>query len=306
MDASTTPKVIITDNDKNQALIEIEPLEPGYGFTIGNSLRRVMLSSLRGSAITEVKIEGITHEFTSIPHVKEDALEIVLNIKDLKIKNLSDEPQILELDVKTTGVIKAKDIKVNANVEIINGDAHIATLDKSGKLRIEMTVENGSGFFPTENREKTQNFGAIAIDASFTPVELVNYHVENTRVGQMTDYDKLILDIKTNGLKSPKEALDESINILIQQFKALSGEAVATNDASPEKQEIIDQPKQISGVYDSKTKVSELDLSSRTVNALINAGVKTVGGLKRLSDLKLSEVKGLGNKGFEEIKQILN
>ncbi len=311
MEAETLPKIMVTDKDQNQALIEIEPLEPGFGYTIGNSLRRVMLSSLHGSAVTEVNIEGVTHEFTSIPHVKEDALEIVLNIKELKIKNLSSEPQKIELDVKTAGKVTANDIKTNPNVEVINTDAYLATLDKGGKLKMVMTVENGRGFLPTENREKTENFGAIAIDAAFTPIELVNYRVENTRVGQMTDYDKLILNVKTNGLKSPKEAIDESINILINQFEMLAGKKVEAKEAETEEvgEEIAEEPKKAiagSPEVNSKTKVTELDLTSRTVNALLNSGIKTFGGLRRLSDLKLSEVKGLGSKGFDEIKAILS
>lgn len=302
MDSLTSAKInVMSENEKSGVFI-IEPLAPGFGPTIGNSLRRVLLSSLGGSAITDVKIDGVTHEFTTIPHVKEDVLDIILNIKSIKVKNHSDEPQTLVLSVKSVGEVTAKDINKNANVDILNPEQPIATLDKNGSLSIEMTVQNGRGFLPTEEREKSDTFGIVAVDAVFSPVESVHYHIENTRVGQMTNYDKLTLEINTNGIKTPKEALTESITILVDQFKSLTeAQEEKTDDTATDLPEISDD-----GELDSKTKITDLDLSSRTVNALVNAGIKTVGGLTRLSDLKLSEVKGLGNKGFEEVKTLLN
>jgi DNA-directed RNA polymerase subunit alpha len=302
MEGLTSAQINVLSEGKNSAVFVIEPLAPGFGPTMGNSLRRVLLSSLGGSAVTDVKIDGVTHEFTTIPHVKEDVLEIILNIKSLKVKNHTDEPQTLILNVKAAGDVTAKDINKNANVDILNPDQPIATLDKGGNLSIEMTVQNGRGFLPTEEREKSGTFGMVAVDAVFSPVESVHYHIENTRVGQMTNFDKLTLEITTNGIKSPREALDESISILVDQFSGL------TESAAPEVKVISEQAaeSETETELDSKTKVVDLDLSSRTINALTNSGIKTIGGLSRMSDLKLSEIKGLGNKGFEEVKALLN
>lgn len=307
MEEVTLPKINVISEDNNTGIFEIEPLAPGFGSTVGNSLRRVLLSSLEGAAITEVKIDGITHEFTSLPHIKEDVLEIILNVKDIKVRTESNEPTIIRLEAKSMGEVRARDIAKNANVEIMNPDQVIATLDKGGQLSMEMVVKKGRGFYPTEEREKSAIFGSVAIDAVFSPTESVNYRVENTRVGQMTNYDKLIIEIKTNGVKTPREAFDQSVAILVEQFKALQGES-PSKDKESEVVEIETEPVKAAedALLDPKTKVTELDLSSRTVNALVNAGVKTVGGLKRMSDLKLSEVKGLGSKGFEEIKKLLN
>jgi len=315
MDKLILPEIKTVSEDQQNAVFEIEPLAPGFGFTIGNSLRRVLLSSLVGSAITEVKIEGATNEFTTIPHVKDDVLEIVLNIKEIKAKNLTDEPVKVLLVSDKTGDVLASDIQKNANVEILNPGHRIATLDKGGKLRIEMTVENGSGFLSTEDRKKSNEYGVISVDAVFSPVIVVDYRVENTRVGQMTNYDKLILNIKTDGVRSPKEALLDSINILIEQFSALT-EAGQKTEKSKKISKDLDDLKSLDENLDTqidsndridpKTKITDLNLSSRTLNALLNSGIKTIGGLRRLSELKLSEIKGLGSKGMDEIKQLVN
>jgi DNA-directed RNA polymerase subunit alpha len=315
MDKFIFPEIKTASEDQQNAVYEIEPLAPGFGNTIGNSLRRVLLSSLAGSAITEVKIEGATHEFTTIPHVKDDVLEIILNIKEIRAKNLTDEPVKLLLISDKTGDVLASDIQKNANVEILNPKHRIATLDKGGKLRIEMTVENGSGFLSTEDRKKSNEYGVISVDAVFSPVTAVDYRVENTRVGQMTNYDKLILDIKTDGIRSPKEALFDSIDILIKQFSALTEAGQkAEKSEKPSKdtadsivsKENSDLQVESESQIDPKTKITDLDLSSRTLNALLNSGIKTIGGLRRLTKLKLSEIKGLGSKGMDEVKQIIN
>lgn len=301
MDELIPARINVLNENETSGVYVIEPLAPGFGPTVGNSLRRVLLSSLTGSAITEVKIEGITHEFTSIPHVKEDALEIILNLKNLKVKNHTDEPQTLVLSAKTSGELRGKDINQNANVEILNPEQIIATLDKSGILNIEMIVKNGRGFLSTEDREKSDTFGTTAVDAVFSPVDSVHYSIENTRVGQMTNFDKLTLEIKTTGIKSPRECLDDSIAILVDQFSGL-------NKAPEEVREKVAEIniEEVKAEIDSKTKVVDLDLSSRTINALTNNGIKTIGGLSRMSDLKLSEIKGLGNKGFEEVRELLS
>lgn len=303
MEELTTAKISKIKEENQTGIFVIEPLAPGFGPTIANSLRRVLLSSLGGAAVTEVKLEGVTHEFATIANVKEDVLGVILNIKSLKVKNFSDEPQTLKLNAKGPGEIKASSIDKNANIEIMNPEQPIATLDKGGVISVEMTVENGRGFASTEDRGKAKTFGAIAVDAAFSPVESVKYKIENTRVGQMTNYDKVTLEIKTNGSISPDESLNQAIEILIQQFKGLVEEDKNDKIVEPEKSE-EDIPKAEN--YDSKTKVTDLDLSSRTINALTNAGIKTIGGLSRMSDLKLSEIKGLGSKGFEEIKKLLS
>jgi DNA-directed RNA polymerase subunit alpha len=208
---------------KNEGILVIEPLFHGYGTTIGNALRRVLLSSLPGAAVTSFKIKGATHEFSTIKGIYEDILEIVLNLKQLRLKVYSDEPVVLKLVKKGDGEVYAKDISRDANVDIINGDLKIATVtDKNTELNMEITVEKGMGFEPTENRNKTElSVGTIAIDAIFTPIADVGFKVENTRVGQITNYDKLTLTVKTDGTISPEHALNSSVKILLDHFNLL-------------------------------------------------------------------------------------
>lgn len=222
----TEPKTI--SKTGHQAVFEIGPLYPGYGITIGNTLRRVLISSLEGAAITSVKIKGVDHEFSAIPGVLEDVIEIILNLKKIRFKAFKDEPILLTLHSKGEGAITAKDIELTADAEISDPDQHIATItDKKTELDMELTVEKGIGYVPAEQRQKEKlGVGKIAIDGIFTPVKNVNFTVENIRVGQRTDYNKVLLDIETDGTISPEEALKQASHILVEHFNIVGGIAV--------------------------------------------------------------------------------
>jgi len=302
------PKIQEKVLDKTKSLFTIEPLYPGYGATLGNALRRVLISSLPGTAVSSVKLEGIPHEFSAIPHVKEDMIEIIMNLRKINFKSHSDEPVTIDLSAKGPKVIKASDFELVSDIEILNPGQHIAALDKHADFNLEVVVEKGRGFRPTEEKDAEKNdIGTIAIDSAFSPVRLVNFKVDHTRVGQMTNYDKIELEITTSGSITPKEAMIQADKILVEYFNyiadGISAEnkiktAVSTNDAVSLDSKTIEE-------VDPKTKIAELDLSARTVNALVSAGIKSVAGLKRISDLKLSEVKGLGRIGFDEVKNLL-
>lgn len=212
-----------TQTDANSTTFEFGPIFPGYGITLGHALRRTLLSCLKGSAITAVKIEGITHEFSTIKGVKEDATDIILNLKHLTVKSYSDEPVVLKLNKKGPGVVTAKDFEKNSSVEILDQEYPIATLQKDGKLTLEITVEQGYGYVPVEKRISTEKLplGTIAVDAIYNPIKKINYEVKNARVGGETDYDSIVLDITTNGTTSPKEALRTAIDILNKYFSLL-------------------------------------------------------------------------------------
>jgi len=292
----------------------IDPLFPGYGTTIGNSLRRVLLSSITSAAVTKFKIDGASHEFTSIPHAKEDVLEIMMNLKAINFRSFSEEPVTLELSKKGPAEVTAKDIKSSSNVEIINPDAHIVTLDKSADFNMEILVEKGRGFrsINVGSSDRTE-IGWIAIDTLFSPVERVSVQVEDTRVGQMTNYDKLTIEVITNGTVTPADAIKEASTVLVEHYNAIiSGDAPQTIErevadtlelSNLDESAISDEV--VTDEIDNKSKIEDLGFSPRTTNALINSGVKTVGGLRRLTDLKLEEVKGMGKKGIDEIKAFL-
>jgi len=297
--------------DPQHSKFIIEPLYPGYGATIGNSLRRVLLSSIIGAAPTSFKIDGISHEFSSIPHAKEDVVEVIMNLKGIAAKSFSDEPVVIELSKKGPAVVTAKDFKANSNVEILNPDAHIITLDKGADFNMEVTIEKGRGFktVSIETSEKNE-IGRIVVDSLFSPVQRVSIAVEDTRVGQMTNYDKLTLEVVTNGTITPKDALDEASAVLVEHYNSfilgtpeVVAPAVVTKDGEITEDEVMSDD---TDEVNSKTKIEELNFSPRTTNALVNAGIKTVGGLKRLSQLKLEEIKGLGKKGIVEINEILS
>ncbi len=231
----TEPKVI--SKKDNQAVFEIGPLYPGYGTTIGNTLRRVLISSLEGAAITFVKIKGIDHEFSAIPGVLEDVIEIILNLKRVRFKLFTDEPVVLTLTAKEEGEITGSDIRVTSDVEIINKDQHIATItDKKTELEMELTIEKGIGYVPADLRQKEKlSVGKIAIDGIFTPIKNVNFTVENIRVGQRTDYNKVLLDIETDGSINPEEALKRAAQILVEHFNIINGVAVPEKEAAKDK-----------------------------------------------------------------------
>lgn len=299
---------IIQEKDFS-GVYEIDGLYPGYGHTLGNSLRRIILLSLMGSAITSVKIKGVSHEFSSIDGVKEDVINILLNLKNIRVKMFTNEPQILNLKVKGVKDIKAGDIDCPGQVEILNKDLHIAGItDKNAELSIEMRVKRGLGYVPKEVLQKDRvEVGSIALDASFTPIRRVNYEVENMRVGDRTDFNRLRIFIETDGMISPKEALESSIQIMIAQLKAIVGfedkekseKEKAVEAKEPEKSKEVD-------VEFLKTRIESIDLSTRTAKALSNANIRTVGGLARKKEQDLLEIEGLGAKGIQEIKKALS
>jgi DNA-directed RNA polymerase subunit alpha len=286
---------------------EIDGLYPGYGYTLGNSLRRIILSSLPGAAITAVKIAGAEHEFSTLPHIKEDAITILLNLKKIRLNVVSDEPQTLTLKVKGVKEVTAGDIKVSGGIEVLNPELVIANLtDKAADLDMEITVEKGLGFVSKEVLQKNRvDIGQISIDAIFTPIRRVSYEVENMRVGDRTDFNRLKIFIETDGTILPKEALEKSIEIMINQLKAIVGF----------KEEEILMPSAMSSETDGakanvdddvlKTRIDTLNLSARTLNALSNANIRTVGGLARKKEKDILEIEGLGQKGLSEIKDML-
>ncbi|MDD5318451.1 MAG: DNA-directed RNA polymerase subunit alpha [Candidatus Pacebacteria bacterium] len=292
---------------------EIDGLYPGYGHTLGNSLRRIILSSLPGAAITSIKIAGVDHEFSTIAGVKEDVINIILNLKKVRIEMLSDEPLKLSLKVKGVKNVTAADIDAPGQVKILNPEAPIANItDKGTELSIEMTVEKGLGYVAKEVLHKDKvDIGTIALDAIFTPIHRVNYEVENMRVGNRTDFNKLNIFIQTDGTVTPRFALEKSIEIMITQLKAIVGfkedvEIVETSSVDVESSTSSAVEK--GGEYEDilKTRTESLELSARTINALANANIRTVGGLVRKKEKDILEIEGLGGKGVEEIKKMLS
>ena len=300
------PKII--QEKDSSGVYEIDGFYPGYGHTLGNSLRRIILLSLPGAAITSVKIKGVSHEFSSIDGVKEDVINILLNLKNIRVKMLTDEPQILNLKVKGVKNVKAGDIDAPGQVEILNKDLHIASItDKNTELSIEMRVERGLGYVPKEVLQKDRvEIGAIALDASFTPIRRVNYEVENMRVGDRTDFNRLRIFIETDGTVSPKEALEISIQIMIKQLKAIVGFEEPEEPKEEARQAKEPEESKEMDVEFLKTRIESVDLSARTVKSLSNANIRTVGGLARKKEKDLLEIEGLGAKGIQEIKKALS
>lgn len=301
------PKVLTEDNFKGT--YEIEGLYPGYGHTLGNSLRRIILSSLLGAAITTVKIEGAAHEFSTLEGVKEDVITILLNLKKVRFKLATIEPQVVTLSVKGAKIVTAGDITVGGQVEVLNPELPIATLtDKNASLTIEITVAKGFGYVSKEVHQKDKvDIGTIAVDAIFTPIRRVNYEVDNMRVGDRTDYNRLKITLETDGTITPRRALESSIEIMINQLKAVIGfverdEAKEAEENTPEEKGAKKDPADSEFL---KTRIESLDLSTRTANALAHANVRTVGGLARKSEEDLLEIDGLGDKGIQEIKRVL-
>lgn len=310
----TSPTIKKTKEEKNSASFVITPLFPGYGVTIGNSLRRILYSSLEGAAIYAIKVDGASHEFSTLPGVREDLIQIILSLKQVGLKIHEGKEATLKLNVKGPKEVTAADIKTPASVEIINSKQSIASLGKTGKLSMELKVNSGLGYVPVEAREgEKYPIGTIAIDAVYSPVKKVNHSVESTRVGKITNYDKLTVDITTNGTITPEEALKKSANILINQLKLIEDFKAKTKREKEEKATPNDRQaeKETRGakekVQDIKSKkIQEAGFSNRTCNALVNNKVKTVAGLARLSEDTLGEMKGLGAKGVKEIKKKLS
>lgn len=295
----------ITDHSPTSATFTIEPLHTGYGMTLGNSLRRVLLSSISGAAVTGFRISGVNHEFTTIPGIKEDVVAIMLNLKGIRFKVFSDEPQIIRLAKKGKGVIKAKDLQLNADTEVVNPDHVIATIDDpKGSIEADLMVETGRGYRALDEQSiDKKSTDMILLDALFTPVLRVRYKVENTRVGQMTDLDKLLISIDTDGSITPREAFEEAAAILVNQYTALAGQtkveagvSFGAIETTPGGTEETEEPAEL------MTSIEDLNLSARTTNALINNDIQTIKDLVSLSEAELRDLKGFGNKALDEVK----
>lgn len=299
-----SPKIIEKKN--NRAVFEIEPLYPGYGITIGNSLRRVLLSSLPGAAVTQMKIEGVPHEFSTIPGVLEDTVSIMLNLKQMRFKIHSNEPQKATLKVKGKNKVLASDFKYPSQVELVNKSCHIATLtSNSAKLDIEIQIEKGIGFVSRDARKKKESeIGAIALDAIFSPIRKISYKVKNIRVGERTDFDNLTLEIETDGTTTPEEAFSYAVEVLLQHFSLFS--KWSEKSKAPEKQSKSKEDKRLKTQEDlTKTKVEDLKISQRTINILLKNNIKSVGGILRKDEKSLLDLEGMGQKGINEIKKAL-
>ncbi len=285
------------NDDNNYAKFVCEPLERGYGVTIGNSLRRILLSSLPGSAITSVKIEGVVHEFSTIPNVVEDVPEIIINLKNVRLKSFDNEEKIIRIDFKGEGEVKAGDIITDSSVEILNPDLHIATVSEGGSLKMEMTVDRGRGYnSATKNKKPNQDISVLPIDSIYTPVKKVNYSVENTRVGQMVDFDKLIIEVWTDGSLKADEALSLAakvmtghLEIFIDLSEATKNTQVMVEKEESKKEKVLEMS------------IEDLELSVRSFNCLKRAGISTVEDLANKTEEDMMKVRNLGKKSLDEV-----
>lgn len=312
------PKAV--SEERFTGIYEIEGFYPGYGHTIGNSLRRIILSSLPGAAITTVKIDGVEHEFSTKDGVKEDVIAILINLGRIRLRMEGEEPQKMRLDVKGSKEVKASDFEVPGQIEILNPEQVIAHItDKNTSLSIEVTVEKGLGFVPKEQIQKDKvDIGMISLDALFTPVRRAHYEVENMRVGERTDFNRLRVIIETDGTISPREVLEQSVAIMIRQLKSIVGfqeeeeikeeeiksiqEAEKSGDEEGGEEDLSAEEEKTEFL---KTRVEDLGLSTRTENALTGANIRTVGGIVRKRESDILELEGLGDKGLQEIKRTL-
>ncbi len=296
---TTKPKIDYAELSDTYGKFIVEPLERGFGVTLGNALRRVLLSSISGAAVTSVKIESVLHEFSTIPGVVEDVTQVILNLKELSLKLHSDKPKLLRLDVRGKKDIVAGDLQPDAEVEILNPDLHLATLDgKNAHLAMELVVERGKGYVPAERHRKSEHvIGVIPVDSVFSPIQKVNYVVEDTRVGHAADFDRLVLEVWTDGSIRPEEALQESARLLIDCFRLFVGTAVAPEAAvgpqADEANKMATMP------------IEELDLSVRPYNCLKRAGINTLGDLLQRTEEEVVNVKNFGRKSLDEVKEKL-
>ena len=299
------PRIVSEENV--QGVYEIDSLYPGYGHTLGNSLRRIILSSLPGAAVTQVKIEGVPHEFATIDGVRETVMEILLNLKRVHFVLHGDEPQTISLTTKGTGEVTAKNFNLPSQVEIKNPEQHICDLSGKAVLELEATIERGLGYVSREVLTKDKvDIGTIALDATFTPIRRVNYEVENMRVGDRTDFNRLRILIETNGTIAPRQALEQSIETMIHQLRAVIGfQEGASIVASPSDIASEGKKSKEEGTDASKIKVSDLELSARVASSLEEAGIKSAAGLARKTATALKELDGIGEKAIEEISKAL-
>ncbi len=303
-----TPGLVqVDDHSASSATFVVEPLHSGYGMTLGNSLRRVLLSSIAGASVTSFKIEGVSHEFTTVKGVKEDVVDVMLNLKGIRFRVYGEEPQQVRIVKEGKGVVTAKDIQVNADVEVVNPDHVIATIDDDkAKFVMDLVVETGRGYRTVEEGTAKKASDYVALDAIFSPVLRVRYKVENTRVGQMTDLDKLLITIETDGSITPRDAFEEASAILVNQYTALAGktrveapEAVPAAGSARLGDQGADEPAALN------TPIEDLNLSARTTNALVNNDIHTIKDLFSLSDAELRDLKGFGSKALDEVKEKL-
>jgi DNA-directed RNA polymerase subunit alpha len=308
-------KLTVVSEEGTKGTYKIDGLYPGYGHTLGNSLRRIILSSLTGSAITSLKIDGVDHEFSVIDGVKEDIITILLHLKQVRFRLNTDEPQKVTINVKGPKQVTASDIETGGQVEILNKDLYIAEVSGKVNLSIEMTVEKGLGFLPKEMHQKTKNeVGIISLDAIFTPIRRVVYEVENMRVGDKTNHNSLRMTIETDGTLTPREALERSITIMVEQLQSIVGFTISqkTNNKLDSKNDDSNDKEENSKGDDSeftdilKTRIDTLNLSTRTLNALTDANIRTIGGIARKKKEDLLEIEGIGDKGIQEIKKVLS
>ena len=282
-----------------------EPLERGYGTTFGNSLRRMLLSSLEGAAITSIRIDGVLHEFSTIPGVRDDVTNIVLNLKELCLKMTGNEPRIIRIDVEGEKEVTAADIICDADIEILNPDLHIATVNEDGKLKIEMTVERGRGYVPADkNKKPDDTIGVIPIDSIFSPVKRVNYTVQDTRVGNVTDYDRLILEVWTDGSLRPEEAVSKAAGILVMHLKLFQNMDGLPEEEEEEEATFPEEEEDDSSKVLDMT-IEDLDLSVRSFNCLKRANINTVADLAEKTEDDMMKVRNLGRKSLEEVKKKL-
>ncbi|HHW70637.1 MAG TPA: DNA-directed RNA polymerase subunit alpha [Clostridiales bacterium] len=290
-------EIVETSPDDRYGKFVVEPLERGFGLTLGNALRRVLLSSLPGAAATSVKIDGVLHEFSTIPGVKEDVVELILNIKELAIKMDDEEPKVMTINAQGAGEVKAGDIICDPSIEIVNPEHHIATLNEDAKLYMEINVEKGRGYVPAErNKHDDQPIGVIPVDSLFSPIKRVNYHVEDTRVGQITDYDKLTLEVWTDGTIKPDEAaslgakiINEHLMLFIDLTEHVNDVEIMVEKEEDKKEKVLEMT------------IEELDLSVRSYNCLKRAGINTVEELIQRTEEDMMKVRNLGKKSLEEV-----
>src|SRR2546426_9853250 len=299
------PRIVHEEVDDNRGVFVIEPLDRGFGYTFGNSLRRVLLSSLEGAAVTSVKIEGVAHEFTTLPGVREDVTDILLNFKNLICRLHGDSPEIeVRLTKKGPGVVKASDIEAPSELEILNPDLEIATLSDKGKLELTMTIGRGRGYVPGElNRGPEHTIGVIPIDSIFSPVRRVSYDVEAARVGQRTDYDKLNLDVTTDGSIDPREAIAQAAEILIRQLAIFTDIEKIEGFGEAAQAEMPTEAPPGHGIENFP--IEELELGVRSYNCLKRVGIETIGDLVVKSENELAAIPNFGKKSIEEVKETL-
>ncbi|MEK7228230.1 MAG: DNA-directed RNA polymerase subunit alpha [Patescibacteria group bacterium] len=311
------PKAVLEEGFKG--VYEIDGLVPGYGYTLGNSLRRIILSSLRGAAVTAVKIEGVSHEFSTIEGLREDVITILLNLKNIRFNVTGDEPQKISLSVKGPKVVTASDITPNGAVDIINKDQYICEITGKTSLNIELTIEKGLGFVPRDQHHKQKaDIGSIFLDAIFSPIRRVSYDVEEMRVGDKTNFNRLRMTIETDGSITPREALEQSVHTMIEQLAAIISvdsqkivEEIQASITSPSISEKVATATAQAGEEDMdvtdvlKNRIDTIGLSTRTLNALSAANIRTVGGIARKKVEDLLEIDGIGDKGITEIKDVL-